>query len=54
VLTIMYVRLARGEEGAVRTEFGAVYERYASEVPAFIPRISRLLGQRSSNGYRRG
>jgi len=54
VLTIMYVKLARDEERAVRTELGAVYERYASEVPAFIPRISRLLGQRSSNGYRRG
>jgi protein-S-isoprenylcysteine O-methyltransferase Ste14 len=38
VLVYMYVRLARHEEKEVRREFGAVYERYAAAVPAFIPR----------------
>jgi protein-S-isoprenylcysteine O-methyltransferase Ste14 len=48
VLVFMYVRLARTEEREALAEFGASYERYMSEVPAFIPRI----GARSRNRRR--
>jgi protein-S-isoprenylcysteine O-methyltransferase Ste14 len=54
VLTVMYVRLARDEEAAVRAEFGETYDKYAAEVPAFIPKMGRMLGTQSPNGYRRG
>ena len=40
VLVWMYTRLARGEERAMREQFGETYERYAAVTPAFIPRIS--------------
>jgi protein-S-isoprenylcysteine O-methyltransferase Ste14 len=39
ILLTMYVRLARREEREVRAEFGAVYDRYAEVVPAFVPRF---------------
>ena len=39
VLVGMYVRLARREEREVRAEFGAAWEAYAAETPAFIPRL---------------
>ena len=42
VLVAMYVRLAYREEREVRAEFGGAYERYAAQVPAFVPRWSRL------------
>lgn len=51
VLTVMYLKLARGEERVARAEFGDTYEKYAVEVPGFIPRIGRLLGGRASGGY---
>lgn len=38
VLVVMYVRLARHEEREVRAAFGEAYDRYASAVPAFLPR----------------
>jgi len=41
VLVVMYVRLARREEREVAAEFGRVYERYAAQTPAFIPRLTR-------------
>lgn len=41
VLVVMYVRLARCEEAEERLRFGAEYDRYAAEVPAFFPRIGR-------------
>jgi protein-S-isoprenylcysteine O-methyltransferase Ste14 len=41
VLVVMYVRLARQEEREVRATFGAAYDRYAAQVPAFLPRWSR-------------
>lgn len=44
VLVFMYVRLARIEERETLAEFGAVYERYMHDVPAFIPRLSVLTG----------
>jgi protein-S-isoprenylcysteine O-methyltransferase Ste14 len=53
VLTVMYVRLARTEEQDARSEFGDAYARYAAEVPGFIPRLSRIFGERST-GYRHG
>ena len=54
VLTVMYVKLAHTEEQDARAEFGDAYDRYASEVPGFIPKLGRLLGQESSGGYRHG
>lgn len=44
VLTVMYVKLARDEERAVRAQFGEAYDKYAAEVPAFIPKPGRLFG----------
>lgn len=37
VLVLMYVRLARREEKAVRETFGEAYDRYAARTPAFLP-----------------
>jgi methanethiol S-methyltransferase len=37
VLVVMYLRLARIEEREVRAQFGAEYDRYAADVPAFFP-----------------
>lgn len=54
VLTVMYVRLARTEERDARAAFGDAYDRYAAEVPGFIPKFSRLFGQRHIGGYRHG
>jgi len=45
VLTVMYVRLARTEEQDARAVFGDAYDRYAAEVPGFIPKPSRVLGE---------
>jgi protein-S-isoprenylcysteine O-methyltransferase Ste14 len=42
VLVWMYARLAREEERTARAEFGDDYARYATRVPAFIPRLSRM------------
>ena len=42
VLVVMYVRLARYEEGEVRAEFGDAYDRYAAKTPAWIPHLSDL------------
>lgn len=47
VLVWMYVRLARSEEREATAEFGDAYRRYADRVPAFLPRLSRLIGQRA-------
>lgn len=44
VLVFMYTRLARTEEREALAEFGAAYEQYAHNVPAFIPRLRALLG----------
>lgn len=38
VLVFMYVGLARTEEREALAEFGAAYQRYQREVPAFFPR----------------
>lgn len=51
VLTVMYVKLARDEERAVRAQFGEAYDKYAAEVPAFLPRPGRLFG---TDSYRHG
>jgi protein-S-isoprenylcysteine O-methyltransferase Ste14 len=48
ILVVMYVRLARIEEDEVRRRFGAVYDRYAVEVPAFLPRLRSLFGRARS------
>lgn len=41
VLVAMYVHLAHTEEAEAHREFGAAYDRYAAEVPAWIPHPSR-------------
>lgn len=48
VLVVMYVRLARKEERELRAAFGAEYERYAEQTPAFFPRLRLPLARRSS------
>jgi protein-S-isoprenylcysteine O-methyltransferase Ste14 len=45
VLVLMYVKLARSEEREALAEFGNAYRTYMDEVPAFIPRLSRLTGR---------
>jgi protein-S-isoprenylcysteine O-methyltransferase Ste14 len=42
ILVIVYLRLARQEEKLVRREFGRAYNRYAHEVPAFLPSWKKL------------
>lgn len=37
VLVVVYIRLARQEEKLVRQEFGSAYDKYAVDVPAFVP-----------------
>ena len=54
VLTVMYVKLARTEERDARAAFGDAYDRYAAEVPGFIPKLNRMFGQESTGGYRHG
>lgn len=39
VLAFMYVHLARREERDARTEFGDAYTRYATNTPAFFPKL---------------
>lgn len=46
VLVLMYVRLARSEEGQALAEFGEPYERYRQQTPAFFPK----LGARARRG----
>ena len=53
VLTFMYVKLAKTEERDSIAEFGSTYTKYASEVPGFIPKLSRIFGQSSPGDYRR-
>jgi protein-S-isoprenylcysteine O-methyltransferase Ste14 len=54
VLTVMFVRLAKSEEKDAIAEFGDAYTRYAAQVPGFIPKLSRVMGQESGGGYRHG
>jgi len=41
VLVVMYVQLARMEEGESREYFGEAYDRYMEETPGFIPWLGR-------------
>jgi len=50
VLVWMYVRLARSEEQDAIAAFGDAYRQYAKSVPAFVPRLSKLLGASSATG----
>ena len=43
VLVWMYVRLARTEEREAIEVFGEVYQNYAARVPAFVPRLRKLI-----------
>jgi protein-S-isoprenylcysteine O-methyltransferase Ste14 len=51
VLVFMYVKLARSEERAAIAEFGDAYRKYMQSVPAFLPRLSRLLGGPAQRRY---
>ena len=42
VLVVMYVRLAKQEEAEARAAFGQAYDAYATRVPAFLPRWTRI------------
>ncbi len=44
VLVTVYVKLARREERDVHAELGEVWETYAAQTPAFIPRLRRQGG----------
>jgi protein-S-isoprenylcysteine O-methyltransferase Ste14 len=50
VLVFMYVRLAKYEEREAGKQFGEAYARYASETPAFIPRIRQRHVNQSQGG----
>ena len=39
ILVVVYVRLAKKEEREVRAEFGAAWDAYAANTPAFIPKL---------------
>jgi protein-S-isoprenylcysteine O-methyltransferase Ste14 len=39
ILVVMYLRLAQREEAEARADFGAAYEKYARDVPGWIPRL---------------
>ena len=54
VLTVMYVKLAKSEEREALAAFGQTYTKYMAEVPGFIPRLGRLLGQSATGSYRNG
>ena len=41
VLVAMYVQLAKQEEKETRARFGAAFDRYAAQVPRFVPRWRR-------------
>jgi protein-S-isoprenylcysteine O-methyltransferase Ste14 len=41
VLIFMYTRLAKSEEKDAQKEFGLAYEKYKSDVPAFLPRLKK-------------
>ncbi len=45
VLVFMYVKLARTEEREALSAFGDAYRNYMARVPAFVPRLSRFVGQ---------
>lgn len=41
ILVLMYVRLARSEERDAKLEFGEIWDVYAKQTPAFIPRLRK-------------
>mgnify|MGYP001348870709 CR=1 FL=1 len=50
VLVVMYLRLARREEREALAAFGDAYRRYMAEVPAFVPKLTRLAGRAPRGG----
>ncbi len=50
VLVVMYVRLAKAEEREALSAFGERYRRYMDDVPAFVPRLSRIFGGQPPQG----
>ena len=53
ILVYVYARLARREEQEVRAQFGAQWDRYAAETPAFIPRLRRRFDPTGHQGSAR-
>ena len=52
ILVAMYARLARREEQDALAEFGDAYDAYASNTPAFFPRLSLISAEPSSSDPR--
>lgn len=50
ILVVMYVRLAKAEEGEALAQFGDAYRTYMREVPGFIPRLYRPILQADRHG----
>jgi len=44
VLVVMYAKLAGAEEREALASFGSSYREYMAKVPAFFPRLDRMLG----------
>ena len=42
ILVWMYTRLAKSEEKDSRKEFGLTWDKYAKEIPAFVPRRKKV------------
>ena len=51
VLLFMYAKLARAEERESLAAFGDEYSNYMADVPAFVPRLGRLLGEPGEKKY---
>jgi protein-S-isoprenylcysteine O-methyltransferase Ste14 len=51
VLTVMYVRLAKGEERDAIAELGDAYRRYMTDVPGWIPSFRRLFARTEATRY---
>ncbi len=49
ILTIMYIRLARKEEKEMISFFGAEYEKFKNNTPAFFPSFKTLFSDLITN-----
>jgi protein-S-isoprenylcysteine O-methyltransferase Ste14 len=47
ILVVMYLKLAKSEEGDSQQRFGAAWDDYADHIPAFIPEWTSLFSRKS-------